>query len=251
MDDHLMEVFFDVQSDLPRQGPGDLESTSKALKLCSGLPTEPHILDIGCGPGTQTMAIAEALSDSTITAIDIHEPYLKELQKRASSAGLEKRVLIKQCDMSKIPFTPGSFDLIWAEGSAYIMGVPNALIAWKPLLKKGSYIALTELVWLTESPPSKAADFFKEEYPSITNRESVISTIHEAGYQPLDNFTLPENAWWDDYYAPLAARLPFLENKYIGDEIAMPVIKLARKEIAIREKFGDSYGYEFFVAKNN
>ena len=72
MDDinlRLLEVFFEVQRGLPRQGPGDNGSTNKALALCLGLPDKPSVLDIGCGPGMQTMALAEASSGSII-AVD-------------------------------------------------------------------------------------------------------------------------------------------------------------------------------------
>ena len=54
----LLEVFFEVQRGLPRQGPGSNESTIKALELCRELPDNPAVLDIGCGPGMQTMALA-------------------------------------------------------------------------------------------------------------------------------------------------------------------------------------------------
>ena len=57
----LMEVFLDVQRGLPRQGPGCDESTQKALALCVGLPENPAVLDIGCGTGMQTVALAQAL----------------------------------------------------------------------------------------------------------------------------------------------------------------------------------------------
>lgn len=249
MDKHAIEVFFDIQSGLPRQGPGDTNSTRKALRLCSGLPSDANVLDIGCGPGAQTIVIAEALPGAHITAIDTHEPYLKELRDRSKSAGCETRISTQKHEMSLLPFKPGSFDLIWAEGSAYLMGVSQALTTWKPLLKNGGYIALTELVWLTQNPPAKATEFFEVEYPAMTTPDNIVSIICEAGYQALDHFTLPDHAWWDDYYTPLSTRLLSLEKKYAGDEIAMPVIEMTKKELAIRKQFGASYGYEFFVAK--
>ena len=67
-----MDVFFDVQSDLPRQGPGDDGCTRRALALCYPLPDAPRVLDIGCGPGAQTLVLARELRRATITAIDVH-----------------------------------------------------------------------------------------------------------------------------------------------------------------------------------
>lgn len=249
MDDHRLDVFFDVHCGLPRQGPGDAKSTRKALRLCRDLPSDANILDIGCGPGAQTVVIAEALPEARITAIDAHEPYLKQLQDRAKSVACDTRISAQRHDMSQLPFTPGSFDLVWAEGSAYIMGVSHALRTWRPLLQNGGYIALTELVWLTKNPPAKASEFFTMEYPDMTTPDKIVSIIAEAGYQTLDHFTLPDHAWWDDYYTPLSTRLQSLEKKYAGDEAAMAVIELTKKELAIREQFSASYGYEFFVAR--
>lgn len=77
-----MDVFFEIHRDLPREGPGNNESTRKAFHLLNGLPSQPNILDIGCGPGMQTIEIAK-MTNGKIIAIDTHEPFLEELNRRA------------------------------------------------------------------------------------------------------------------------------------------------------------------------
>ena len=250
MTDELMEVFFEVQSDLPRQAPGESDSTRRALALCSPLPNSPRVLDVGCGPGAQTLVLAEELQDASITAIDVHQPYLDELRTRTAAAGVLDRVAAKKMSMEEMTFAPGTFDLIWAEGSAYIMGFTKAVAAWKPLLKRGGFLALTELVWLTEDKPIEAAEFFTQEYPAMVDRAGVAGAIRVAGYELIDNFTLSDSAWWDPYYTPLLARLPVLESKYAGDAASEEVIAAARREVEVRRRFPSSYGYEFFVARN-
>lgn len=129
MDDiepRLLQVFFDVQRGLPRQGVGDDKSTRKALALCAGLPDKPSVLDIGCGPGMQTIALAESSSGS-ITAVDNYEEYLVELRQRVEKASLADRVEVKNADMMALDFSEKTFDLIWCEGAIYNMGVPEAL----------------------------------------------------------------------------------------------------------------------------
>ena len=79
--------------------------------------------------------------------------------------------------MEEIAFAPETFDLIWAEGSAYIMGFSSAVAAWRPLLKRGGCLAVTELVWLTEDKPIEAEEFFGREYPAMTSRDDVIKTV--------------------------------------------------------------------------
>ncbi len=249
MADGLIDVFFDVQSDLPRQGPGDRVSTCQALALCSSLPSAASVLDIGCGPGAQTLVLAEELPNASITAIDTHQPYLDELQARAAAAGATDRVTLENMSMEEMTFAPESFDLIWAEGSAYIMGFTNAVTSWRTLLKRRGFLAVSELVWLTEYKPAEAVDFFEEEYPAMTTRTGVTDGIRDAGYELIDHFTLPESAWWDAYYSPLLARLPSLESKYAGDAASSSVVAGARREIDIRRRFASSYGYEFYVAR--
>jgi len=249
MTDDLMEVFFDVQSDLPRQGPGDSDSTRRALALCEPLPVAPRVLDVGCGPGAQTLVLAEELGDGSITAIDVHQPYLDELQARTVVAGVSDRAVAKNMSMEEMTFAPETFDLIWAEGSAYIMGFAQAVAAWRLLLKREGFLAVTELVWLTEDKPLEAAEFFGQEYPAMMDCAGVAESMRVAGYELIDKFTLPDSAWWDAYYNPLLERLPALESKYAGKAESLGVIATARQEIEMRRRFGSSYGYEFFVVR--
>jgi SAM-dependent methyltransferase len=193
--------------------------------------------------------LAAELGDANITAIDIHEPYLEELQRRAAVAGVSDRVAAEKMSMEEMTFSPETFDLIWAEGSAYIMGFLKAVAAWRPLLKQGGFLAVTELVWLTEDKPVEAVEFFRKEYPDMTDGAGIVEGMRAAGYELIDNFTLPDSAWWDAYYTPLLARLPALESKYAGDATGLSVIAAARKEVEIRRCFASSYGYEFFVAR--
>ena len=243
-----MEVFFDIQRGLPRQGPGSDESTLRALALCDGLPEHSTVLDIGCGPGMQTVALAQAL-DCDITAIDLHQEYLDQLRERAEAAGVAERVQIQVGDMNNLCLAPQSFDLVWSEGAAYIMGVENALASWKPLLRAGGFLALTELVWLKRPPPRQATEFFATEYPAMTDVAGILRAFTASGYEPRGNFTLPDQAWWEHYYTPLERKLPSLREKYAADDQATAMVDSNEREIEVRRRFGAWYGYEFFVAR--
>lgn len=244
----LVEVFFDVQRGLPRQGPGSNADTARALALCSQLPTHPTVLDIGCGPGMQTLALAEALSGS-ILAVDTCDEYLEELRKRVENASISERITIKNADMADLGLPEASFDLIWCEGAAYIMGIPEALKAWRPLLHDQGYLALTELVWLVDHPLSEVAAFFSREYPKMTNVAAINTMIRQTGYETIGDFTISDSAWFDNYYTPLQAKLSALKQKYTGDEDALAVIATTEAEIDMRRRFSYCYGYQFFVAR--
>ena len=53
------KIFFEIHKDIPREGPGSFESTKRAFQLLTGLPEQPVILDVGCGPGKQTLDLAK------------------------------------------------------------------------------------------------------------------------------------------------------------------------------------------------
>ncbi len=245
----LFEIFFDVQRGLPRQGPGCDKRTIEALSLCIGLPERLAILDIGSGPGMQTVALAKTLTEGHITALDLHQEYLNELKGRAEAAKVIEHIDILAGDMNELPFLRQSFDLIWSEGAAYIMGFEKALLVWKRFLKPGGCIAVSELVWLQPDPPTEVAEFFGGEYPAMTDVITIVATMQASGYEPLGHFTLPDSAWWESYYTPLEAKLPSLYEKYAGDKEALSVIETTEREIEMRRRFGNFYGYEFFVGR--
>jgi SAM-dependent methyltransferase len=110
-------LFWEIHSGLPREGPGDNDSTRRALAMVHGLPARPRILDVACGPGMQTLALAQA-SAGTIVALDTHRPFLTEAARRAAAAGLTARIAAVNASMRAMPFADGGFDLIWCEGAA-------------------------------------------------------------------------------------------------------------------------------------
>ncbi len=245
-----MAVFFDVQRGLPRQGPGSHDSTSKALALCADLPSEPRLLDVGCGPGAQTMVLAANLP-GRIIAVDNCQEYLDVLRDRAAQAEVADRVEILNADMAALELPAESIDIIWCEAAAYAIGIPTALQAWRPLLKDGGYLVFSELVWLwlQEHAPAALREFWASEYPAMTSVDAVLKSIDAAGYQREGDFTLPDEAWWAEYYGPLEAKLPGLREKYASDQMALSVVEATQAEIEMRRNYPTYYGYQFFVTR--
>jgi len=63
MSDQLPEIFWEIHNGLPRAGPGDNDSTRRAYLMLKDLPENPRIIDIGCGPGMQTIELERLLTD--------------------------------------------------------------------------------------------------------------------------------------------------------------------------------------------
>ena len=241
-----MDFFFEIHRDLPREGPGDSDSTKKAFRKLAALPDEPQILDVGCGPGVQTIDLA-TLSAGIIHAVDTHQPFLDVLQKKINDAGSQDRVKLHNQSMDSLDFPPRSFDLIWSEGAIYIMGFEKGLRAWKPLLKTGGYIAVTELSWLKSDPPEQLKSFWQTAYPGMKKLEENLEIIHACEYYLIDYFVLPDTSWINEYYQPMQARIEMLHEKYKDDPQKLAVLEEELVEIRMYEKFKDWYGYVFYI----
>lgn len=245
----ISEFMYELFSDMPRQGPGSNECTRKAYKLLPNLPPRPHILDMGCGSGMQTLELAR-ISEGQITALDNYQPYLDDLKRRAEAAGLNNRIKTVNGSMFDLPFADGSFDLIWSEGAIYIIGFKNGLIEWKPLLNGGGYLVVSELTWLNTDIPDEISIYMKGEYPRIKTIAENMEIIRQVGYELVSNFTLPESGWWDDFYKPLRRRINLVGQKHMGNQEASEILDASRQEIDMYKKYSPYYGYVFYLMQS-
>ncbi len=238
-------IFFEIHSGLEREAPGSNAETRNAFKLLPPM-TDPEVLDIGCGPGAQTLELA-CLTPGRITAVDTHQPFLDRLEKDILTKNLAGRVTTLNRSMDDLPFPPESFDLIWSEGAIYNMGLETGLTAWRRLLKPGGCIVLTEAAWLKDDPPSEIYEFWSEEYPEMGTRDQNRERIVRSGFEILGEFPLKSSSWQEGYYGPLSARIETLEQKYRNQPDLLKILQEERHEIRMYEQYGEYYGYVFYV----
>ncbi|MCG9966263.1 MerR family transcriptional regulator [Shewanella cutis] len=239
--DQYMADFMTVFQRLERWGPSSDADTLKALSTLPTIPTK--IIDIGCGKGFSTCLLAQH-TQAQIVAVDNEQSALDELGERLTELELNTRVTLSCVSMTDLPFTSESFDCIWSEGSAYIMGVEQALTQWRKLLINLGYMVVSDLVWLTDNPSQEAVAFWEGEYPDMQTIEKRLSQMRQAGFDVVDHFTLSEQAW-HDYYQPLKARVADVKA-------CMPTstaIADIEQEIAIYEHYLGEFGYHMFVLR--
>jgi len=238
-------VFFELHSQLPRESPGRARYTRRAFHMLPAIKA-PRILDIGCGTGPATIELA-SLSKGTVVAVDTYRPYLEKLERNAAARGMADRVQTMEMSMRELDFPAGSFDVIWAEGSIYIIGFERGLREWRPLLKPCGFLVVHEVAWLQPDPPGEIRDYWREMYPDISCIEERIESIRGEGYRLLGHFTLPEDAWWDEYYGPLEQRIALLRGKYADDPDALATLEQEQQEIDMYRRYSAWYGSAFFV----
>lgn len=232
---------------MEKLGPGDNTHTLHVLRLLSKQQFD-LVVDAGCGAGRQTLALAQALG-TVVNAVDSHQPFLADLERRARQANVQHLVRTHHMDMQDIPTTFRNVDLLWSEGAAYSIGFANALTRWAPVLAPTGFVVVSELSWLTDRPPAAVLEFFRTGYPDMRSVQQNVAAATDAGYTPITTHTLPEHTWVDGYYDVLAPRARALMD-HASSEIREFAADTLR-EIEIFESSEGSYGYVFYVLQRN
>lgn len=243
----LGPALFELHGLADRLAPGSEASTVRALQMLPALPPAPRVVDLGCGTGASTLALARALpDDAEIIAVDVHPPYIQRLRGRAKLAGLADKIVPRVADMRSLGIRPGSVDLVWAEGSLYTVGFAHGCDLCRRLLGPRGAVGVSELVWRTDDPSPAAREFWAEHYPDMRRVEDILAGMHSHGYTAVGHFLLPDEDW-RAYYDELQQRRAAFGARR-DDPAARAALALTGAEIELYERHGDDYGYAFFVA---
>jgi SAM-dependent methyltransferase len=237
------QIFWLAHEDLPREAPGSAATSRLLLELAGGLPSQPRVVDIGCGPGPASLVLA-AETGGTVLAVDTHRPFLARLRAAASTAGLGDRIVPIEASMRELPLPDGSADLVWAEGSAYVMGFDEALAGWRRLLAPNGVLVLTEAEWTTPHPLPAAASFWAAGYPGMRTIDGNVRAALAAGWTVHATYRLPDSDW-AAYYDPLAERIEQLRGRGL-DPAALDGVG---HEIDVWRRHGADYGYTGYVLR--
>jgi SAM-dependent methyltransferase len=90
------------------------------LVRVAGIRAGQRALDVGCGPGPLTAALAEVLGGRSVAAVDPSEPYVAAC--RARVPGADVRVAAAE----QLPFEDGAFDAVLAQLVVQLMASREA-----------------------------------------------------------------------------------------------------------------------------
>ncbi len=249
MNDLYMELLIDLHKNNKRQGPGSNGTTLKALSFIDIQEGKTYkIADIGCGSGSQTISLAKAIN-SQITAVDLFPDFLNKLKQDAKLEGFENKIKTLEASMDKLPFEKEQFDIIWSEGAIYNMGFESGIKNWKQFIKKGWYMALSEITWLTTKRTREIQEHWNNEYPEINTASNKIKILEENWFSLVGYFYLPQSNWFDNYYQPIENNLNDFLKRHNNSKIARNIVEGEKKEIYLYKKYKDYISYGFYVVK--
>jgi ubiquinone/menaquinone biosynthesis C-methylase UbiE len=108
------------------------------------LPLDSGGLDAGCGIGSHTLLLAEAVAaNGHVTGVDISSELLTHARRRAEKSRSGARVDFRRGDVNRLPFGDSTFDWAWSVDSFY--GLPEPLAALGELarvVRPGGLIAV-------------------------------------------------------------------------------------------------------------
>ncbi len=159
-----------------------------------------RVLDVGCGSGGTTLAVAHSLgAGSFCTGIDISEPMITAARARAEREGVKARFIC--ANAQNHPFEPGSVDMLisrfgvmfFDEPAAAFTNLRNAssesgklrLIAWRsaaenPFMTTAERAAAPLLPDLPVRRPDAPGQF------AFADRLRVHSILEESGWTSID-----------------------------------------------------------------
>lgn len=131
------------------------------------------LLDVGCGPGTITVGLLEAVSDSgSVVGIDVSEGLAEEWEKRLGETGASN-LAFKVDNIYESNLEPEQFDVVYMHQLLQHLGDPvGALTAACRLAKPGGMVAVREVDWRTFAayPDLEALREFRRVYDEVAIR---------------------------------------------------------------------------------
>ncbi len=131
----------------PRENRRLQDQASTLVELLHSDTTYPEgscVLEAGCGVGAQTVTLASNSPKALITSIDVSEASVVAARKAVQAAGINN-VALRQADIFRLPFPPGSFDHVFVCFVLEHLAQPaEALRALHSVLKPGGTVTVIE-----------------------------------------------------------------------------------------------------------
>lgn len=189
------------------------------------------VVDIGCGSGGITVALARDFGAERVIGLDIEAPVCAAARRRAEKAGLAGRVEVRQVEPGPMPLPDGSADLVFSKDS--IVHVPDKEALARDIfrvLRPGGWFAASDWLIAHGDPPSpEMATYLREEDLDfgMASPERYREALEAAGF--VDIRLTNRNQWYRQAARDELARLegperPEFEALIGADEVAGQIV---------------------------
>lgn len=193
---------------------------NSAAYLLPHLAEGLSVLDVGCGPGTITVDLAQTVAPGIVTGIDTSAKVLQEARTLASGAGVTN-VEFVEADVYDLPFADASFDIVHAHQVLQHLTDPiTALHEIKRVTKPGGLVAVRDadysaMAWYPESDALTEWNTLYHEVAAANGAQPdagrrLLSWAREAGFDGESIVASAgvwcyanedERTWWGDLWA--------------------------------------------------
>ena len=216
-----------------------------------------RILDIACGTGLATMAVAKIVGKTgSVIGIDIQSKFLDVAKEKAASAG-QSNIEYYLGDAEKLEFADSTFDaVICASSIFYFNDILKTLQGWSRVLKSGGTVAFTSFGYRFWQPVLQPLGKCLSKYdnlppptPLIIERtntpEKCYELLQSAGFKEIDIVTVhldcqysnTETYWQDlalSFVGPRLANLnPNDLNRFKAEHLSEMELLYQNKKILI------------------
>ena len=122
-------------------------ATKEAAFFLRFLRPPMRVLDVGCGPGSITLGLAETVTPGETVGIDFQASQVTKSAALAASRGATN-VRFEVADVYRLPFPDGSFDAVFANTVLMHLSEPvRALAEMRRVLRPNGIVGIRDCDW--------------------------------------------------------------------------------------------------------
>jgi len=190
-----------ITDDFDYLAPGG-RSFTLTSGLIARLSEKSRVLEIASGKGEAACALAQMFK-CKVEAFDIDPGLISYASDKAYSLQLAELMQFEVKDGRNMDFGSGQYDLILAEGGALsYIGRETGIERCASLMKEGSYLALTDLIYLKdkEDVPTEIREIYEANGTyAYLNELDYRRLLEKAGFE-IDHLSMLPQSAWDRYY---------------------------------------------------
>lgn len=150
MDDHdqkrktmVKETFDTVSQGYDNNSLRFFPRSAENMAALLDLKGDEQVLDVACGTGHASLAVARKLPKGRVTALDFSAGMLGQARRKADTLGI-KNIRFAEGDMQNLPFPTGSFDsAICSFGIFFVMDMEAQLAHIASRVKPGGRVMIS------------------------------------------------------------------------------------------------------------